>query len=144
MNPIRILPATDRERAIASLVRLLTDYCPGKPVEVSIRPFKRKRTNRQNAALFGVAYPAVREQTGEDVNRLHWYACGQFFGWKQVETFGKVSQEPVRTTTTDENGDRDVVPWDVFSDFYAAFQREMAGMGIDVPDPDPEWRNAAA
>lgn len=143
MNTTRLIPPHDRDKAIASLSTLLHDYLPGKRLVVEVKQWKSERTNQQNRALFGVAYPAVREQTGENVNRLHWYACGQFFGWKEVETFGKVSSEPVRTTTRDENNKRDVVTWDVFSNFYRAFQVEMAGMGIDVPDPDPYQREEA-
>jgi hypothetical protein len=43
---------------------------------------------------------------------------------------------PVRTTTRDENGNRDVLNKQQFSDYVAFIQRFAASKGIFIPDPE--------
>jgi len=132
----RNIPPTDRDHAIASLSRLVADYLPGKPLRVTITQLRSERTHAQNNALFGVAYAALKEQTGNDPDDLHTYFCGEFFGWEEIDVMGKKRVVPRRTTTTDENGRRSVMPKIEFSDFYGFIQRRAAEVGYDVPDPE--------
>jgi hypothetical protein len=62
--------------------------------------------------------------------------CEKFFGTKEI--LG--STKPIRTTTTDESGKRDVIPMDKFQEFYAMAQRIGAELGVYVPDPDRSKR----
>jgi hypothetical protein len=48
-------------------------------------------------------------------------------------------RRPVRTTTTNEAGERDVVDTVTMARMYDFIQRTAAGYGIDVPAPDPMW-----
>jgi hypothetical protein len=48
-------------------------------------------------------------------------------------------RRPVRTTTTNEAGERDVVDTVTMARMYDFIQRTAAGYGIDVPSPDPMW-----
>lgn len=137
---IRELPPAHREQAIASLAALLRHYLPGKPVEVRVRQVRRERSNLQARALWGCAYKALREQTGNDADDLHTYFCGEFFGWREYDLMGQRRKRPVRTTTTDEDGRRDVITTREMADFYEFIQRRSAEVGYDVPDPDPMWR----
>lgn len=140
----RELPPAHREQAIASLAALLRHYLPGKPVEVTIRQRRSKRTDAQNAALFGCAYKVLREETGHDIDELHQLFCGLYWGWVVVDFMGTKRKRPRRTTTTDESGKRDVIGTAEMADFYAFVQMKSAEFGYEVPDPDPFWRQPPA
>lgn len=140
----REIPPQDRDTAIASLAAQLRRYLPGVRLEVRVRRKKRERSDLQNRALWGCAYKALQQQTGNDPDDLHIYFCGEFFGWKVVTVMGQARRVPVRTTTKDEDGHRDVIDKGLMADFYDALQRRAAMVGYDVPDPDPEWFRGAA
>ena len=135
----RYLPATNRDHAIASIAKLLVDVLPGKFLAITIGPKKRARSTLQNKALWGCAYPALRKQMGADVNDLHEFFCGEYFGWVEYEIMGRIKLKPFRTTTRDDQGNHDVISTVEMSDFYAAIQRKAAENGFDAPDPDPNW-----
>ena len=77
----REIPPDERDRAIESLARLIRNYLPGTRLLVTVERKKRERSDLQNRALFGCAYKALRDQTGNDADDLHNYFCGEFFGW---------------------------------------------------------------
>lgn len=99
--------------------------------------FVKQRSDPQNHALFGVAYPALTESTGYTKDELHEAFCKRWFGTVEREIFGQMVSKPFRTTTTDENGKRDVIDAKTFSDFYADVQAVGASVGICVPEPEP-------
>lgn len=143
MNLERHIPAENRRDAVLSLARALMRFLPGKPLTVKAARRVKERTSPQNAALWGVAYPAIRADTGNDLDDIHIAMCGSYFGWVEYEVLGQRKRKPRRTTTTDENGKRDVLSTIHFSDFWDHVQRAAAEYGIDVPDPDPQWREQA-
>lgn len=138
-----ILHAKDANRAnVKANAHAFIDRLPDdKSWELTIEQFKRERSDSQNRGLFGVGYPPLMEFCGyqgdADKRELHREFCGAFFGWVDTPTGGS---RPARTTTTNERGQRDVVPWDVFCEFYAFVQRKGAELGVFIPDPDPLWR----
>lgn len=135
----RVIPSENRDMAIAKLARMLHDFLPGKNLRVRVDIKRRERSDLQNRALWGCAYKALHEQTGNDADDLHTYFCGRFFGWIEKDIFGMRRRVPRRTTTKDEYGKRDVLQTDVMAEFYDFIQRESAMAGFDVPDPDPDW-----
>lgn len=135
----REIPPQDRASAIQSLAKQLARYLPGVRLEVIVRRKKRERSDLQNRALWGCAYKALQEQTGNEAEDLHTYFCGQYFGWVTFQVMGETRKRPLRTTTRDQHGDRDVVDKGVMADFYDSIQRWSAEAGYDVPDPDEEW-----
>ena len=103
---------------------------------VTVSPYVKKRSLDQNAATFGLAYKTIMEATGleGDVERkqLHRDFCGDFFGWVD----GPMGhRKPLRTTTTNEHGERDVIDTITMARMYDFIQRTAAGYGIDVPSP---------
>ena len=104
---------------------------------IEVKAFVKSRTNPQNAALFGVAYPALVEATGYTPDELHDAFCKRFFGTVRELVMGEQVIRPRRTTTTNADGERDVMPAGDFADFYAMVQMVGAEAGVDVPDPDP-------
>jgi len=122
------------------LIGTLTGLSDRFEWEVRIVRATKQRTDDQNHALFGVAYKALRDQTGNDVDDLHTYFLGEYFGWVEHDVMGRSKLKPRRTTTTDEQGKRQVLNTVDFADFYDFIQRRAAEAGYIVPDPDPLWR----
>lgn len=137
-----------RDEAIARLIRYLHTLDAGKQWRVTVKRGGGVRSDAQNNALWGVAYPPIMEFCGlrgeRDREDLHEYWCGEYFGWVEYELLGRRKQRPRRTTTTDESGARSVMTKLDFMDFYAFIQQRAAEQGIFVPDPDPNWRENAA
>lgn len=138
-NGIFIFPRTASNRAIERIAACITAYPSNKKIKVTISEAKQERTDSQNRALWGCVYKAISESTGHDKEDLHEFFCGEYFGWKTVEMFGKLKRRPIRTTTMNESGQREVISKQELSDFYGFIQMRMAEFGIDVPEPDPEW-----
>jgi hypothetical protein len=109
--------------------------------EVEIYRPRKEKTPSQNATLFGVAYPVIMDALGYSGNAekefLHEAFCGDFFGWKLTEIMGKTKRRPVRTTTTNEFGKRDLISTIEMARFYEFVQRQAAEYGVIVPDPAP-------
>jgi hypothetical protein len=127
----------ERDDVLANVHAFVDRLPKAKSWRIEIKEDRKERTDPQNRALFGVAYPAIRKATGHDVDELHRMMCGRFFGWVNVEILGEVSSRPYRTTTTNAEGERDVMPTADFAAFYEMVQRMGAEAGIDVPAPDP-------
>lgn len=107
---------------------------------VTIKQYSKERTDPQNHALFGVAYPALSEPTGYTKDELHEAMCKRFFGTVEREILGVPSSKPYRTTTTGPDGKRDVIGTEEFARFYDMVQQVGAEAGIFVPSPDPLFR----
>ena len=120
-----------------------------KAWRVVITPAKSKRSDDQNRYLNGCIYKILGEATGYERDDISEYCCGLYWGWrdKRVPRTPRnptgIESVPVRTTTTDEQGQRDVLRWDAFADYVAFLQRHFAQLDkpIFLPDPDPHWRD---
>lgn len=134
----------DRELVRANLHAFIDRLPDTKSWQVIIEQYHKPSTAKQRRSLFGVAYKAIMEATGlrgsRDKERLHENMCGEFFGWKDAPMVGRV---PVRTTTTNERGEREKITTLVALEMYAHIQHLAAEYGVDVPDPDPLWREKA-
>lgn len=140
-----VIPTTvNRDKEIERASRLLSGLGAHQPWAIRIAKHVLPRTDLQNSALWGVAYKAIREASGNDPDDMHEYFCGEWFGWVEKEVFGAIKKKPRRTTTHNESGERNVMPVDDFCNFYAFIQQRMAEHGIFVPDPDPRLRVRAA
>lgn len=140
-----LIPKTARELSAARVQRFVMDAYPGSELEVIVRKRKRERSHPQCRYLNGVAYKLLSDATGYERDDISEYLCGHFFGWKDKTLPGKrVVQVPLRTTTTDEDGKREVLSKTDFAEYVAFVQRFGAKHGVLIPDPDPEyWREAA-
>lgn len=103
------------------------------------------RSVQQCRYLNGVAYKRLSDATGYERDDISEFMCGTYFGWKTVKVpktpnnLAGVEDRPVRTTTTDDNGNRSVLTTTEFMDFVAFVQRFAAQKGVFIPDPDPEY-----
>lgn len=141
-----ILPKEDsahRESRVRKLTAFLEQLDLKRVWEVSVQPYRRERTNQQNRYLRGVCATLLSEHTGYEVDEVYEYLLGSYFGWKQVKCPKTpsnpkgIEDRPVRTTTTDENGERDVLKDQDFWAFVEWIQRFGAKVGVLIPDPDP-------
>lgn len=127
-----------------SSITLVTEFMNEIPlngtVDVIFEKIDQKRSLSQNAALFGVAYPAIMKEIGlrgaTEMNELHEYFCGEYFGWHKYNIMGKNKLRPIRTTTKDEKNKKDVINRTDMGNFYSFIQQKCAEVGIIVPDPD--------
>ena len=109
------------------------------PLEVSSKPWKKTRSNEQNALLFGVVYPPIAEAMGYTVEDIHEYMLGRHFGWvdakvpKTPRNPEGLESRPFRTTTRDETGKRNVLSTKDFSKFLDTVERVAAQAGVFVP-----------
>lgn len=132
----KLATAAERDRWIAFV------QAQPLPLEVECKPWKRTRSNEQNALLFGVVYPPIAEAMGYPVdgdNGIHAFMCGTFFGWvdrpvpKTPNNPQGVASFPLRTTTRDPDGKRNVLSAQDFSRFLDHVDRIAASAGVFVP-----------
>ena len=140
------IPGEHRESDVSRLCELLLICFPGKPIKVEVEEDKPKRSQEQLGAMFGLAYKTIMQETGlqgdQDKKKLHRDFCGEYFGWRVRDVMGRKWKEPVRTTTTDENGRRVAFTKTEQAEFYSFVERISAECGIQIPAPDPRWRLA--
>jgi hypothetical protein len=135
-----VLPRVEQARNLARVVAFLSALPTKKAWRVRIDELKGDRTEHQNNALFGVAYPPLTAATGYRAEELHELMCCKFFGVKVIQ-IGELSVEkPLRTTTTDEHGKRDVIDWERFGEFFAMVQQVGSEVGVWIPDPNRNLR----
>jgi len=95
---------------------------------VEIALYRKRRSDQQNRYLWGVAYKALKDATGQPADDWHEYFLGEHFGWETVELFGKKKIRPIQRSsklTTME-----------FMDFVDFIQSRAAEYGIYIPDPN--------
>lgn len=138
MKPITLGPKPEqRESQLAAVCRFIMSAHLGKPINIKITIARPERTGRQLGYLFGVAYRILVEEKGYTDEGWHEYFCIKFFGGKEVgKPGGRVEAAPIRTTTKDADGNRDVIDRKTFWDFVEMIQREAAEGGVYIPDPE--------
>lgn len=139
-----IIPKGRPPRSVELAQLAIANLNPDEAWKITAEPVKSTRSTSQNAYLWAVPYKLISEATGYEVEEVHEYFLGRFFGWKDKKVPKTprnpkgVESVPVRTTTTDEHGKRSVLSYDAFSEYVAYIQRFAAvKLSIVVPDPDP-------
>lgn len=128
---LAVLPATGREDAIRQLAAELLAALPGKALKVEYGEAKAKRSNDQNAYLWGVVYPTILQSgrlDGWNADDLHEYFLGEVYGWETVEGFGRKRLRPLRRSSRMNKVE--------FANYVAEIQRRMAELGVYIPDPN--------
>ena len=122
-------PPDQIANAIANMVSRLD---PAQSWQISIEAFKPKRSDQQNAFLWGVVYPSILEGGGESLRGwtttdLHEYFLIEAFGSEVIEGFGRKRHKPLRRSSK--------LTKQEFSDYLAIIEAKCAELGIHIPDP---------
>lgn len=129
------LPRVKREYLVDKLREFVLTALPGKELRVEVCEYRKRRSDVQNAALWGLAYKILSEATGNDPEDLHTFFLGEHFGWETIDVMGQKRRVPIKRSsklTTVE-----------FAEFFDFIQRRSAEtVGIYIPDPDPFWRES--
>lgn len=112
-----------------------------KAVVVEVKRYQKRRSREAENYLWGVVYPLMSSASGYEKDELHQAMCAKFWGENVSKVMGLTISRPRRTTTTNEDGEKDVLSpadyWD-FTDFVI---REAAmWFDVVVPEPNPEMR----
>lgn len=129
------IPPENRGPAIERLAGFLAAALPGKALNVTWGERKRTRSHEQNAYLFGVCYATIRNETGNDVDDLHTFMLGEYFGWREIDVMGSRRKVPARSTTRDESGKTSRLSVGEFADFVTFIHARAAEHGIYIPEP---------
>lgn len=107
------------------------------PLQVECKRWHKTRSNKQNAMLWAM-YAPIAEFLGYDADDIHEWMCGRFWGWKDVKVPKTprnpdgLASVPIRSTTRDENGKRNVVDAATFSRFVDMIERVAVNAGVYV------------
>lgn len=143
-----ILPAKGRDPMLSRITAFLRSL-PERSYRLELREHRSTRSIQQCRYLNAVAYKLLSNATGYERDDISEFLCGTYFGWREKKVPRKpgitdgIASVPVRTTTMNEDGQRDVLSWADFWDYVAFVQRFGAEHGVHIPDPDPNWRDAA-
>lgn len=115
------------------LLAFLTLLDKTKAWRIEVSEQKSKRSNSQNAYLWGVVYPTILESGGETLagwgaDDIHEYLLGEHFGWELLEGFGRKRMRPIRRSSK--------LSISEFMAYLEFIQRKMAEIGIVIPDPN--------
>ena len=108
------------------------------PLDVECKPYRKSRSNDQNALLWAM-YGPIADAMGFDRDDLHEWFCGKMWGWKDVKVPRSprnpegLASVPIRTTTRDADGKRNVVDAKTFAEFVDMVDRIAAQAGVFVP-----------
>lgn len=94
-----ILEALEKDRRRAYLQTL-----KGKPVDVVVKVHRNRRSDKQNAWLWGVAYPVIAEALGYDNDEhemLHYGLWDLCFGTKLDQRLGREVSNVPRSSLSD-------------------------------------------
>lgn len=127
-----IVPAGERRDGVIDSLSVLLRSLDGK-LQVTIKRWKPKRSNQQNAYLWGAVYPTILHEAGLanqgwDADDLHEFFLIDAFGSEVIEGFGRKRQKPLRRSSGLSTTE--------FMDYIDHIQRFMAEKGVDIPSPN--------
>lgn len=127
------MPAAEREPCIVRLNTCLRRLEDADSWRIEVTEYKDTRSLEQNAYLFGVVYSTILQHSdlqGWDLDDLHTFMKGEFFGWETITAFGRKRMKPIKRSSR--------LTVQQFSDYLEFVIRKAAEMGIVVPDPTPK------
>lgn len=142
-----LLPMLNRESVISRIAACLASLKPKKAYRITIKEEADDRTTQQCRYLNGVPYKLLGDHFGYERDDISTQMCGLYFGWRNKKipprphNRGGIEDVPKRTTTTDENGERDVLNTKDFWEYVEFLQRFGTDYGVLIPDPDPSYKH---
>ena len=137
MQTFRLPKGQLRGTILANAVAFISALPDSKVWRIEIKQDVNSRSVQQCRYLNGVAFKLLSEATGYERDDIAEYLNGTYFGWREKVLPGKrVTQVPIRTTTTDESGKRSVLDKLAFADYVEFVQRFAAKHGVFIPDAE--------
>lgn len=113
---------------MAASVRALMDRhlstLSGKPVEITVRQFRQKRSSQANRYYFGVVIPLLSEATGYERDEMHELLAMRFLRIEDDPVTGSPRRRRTPDTDTKE-----------FAEYVDRCIRFAAELGVYVPAP---------
>ncbi len=131
MSQTFTVPAEGRQAMAQRIAAFVQSALPGKALRVTVEVARKKRSDDQNRALWGVAYKALSDATGHDPADLHEFFLGECFGWEVIEVMGQRKRRPAKRSSKLTTAE--------FAEFYDFIQRRAAEAGFWVPSPGEEY-----
>ena len=124
-----------RERVLERLTGFLRTLPTSKAWRVEVVEYRRRRSQEQNAYLWGVCYATILREGGEALggwtaDDLHEYFLGEWSGWEVLEGFGKKRQKPKRRSSKLSTTE--------FAEYVDFIHRQAAELGIYIPSPNED------
>jgi hypothetical protein len=107
-------------------------YFEGCPVWVTIEKARNKRSNPQNAYLWGVCYKLISDFTGYEIDEVH-EICKAKFLPSERELVNKDTGEIEKVTIGASTRKLTTVE---FCEYIEKIQRFFAQLGCQIPDPN--------
>jgi len=128
-----IAKGTPPEQIANAISNMVSRLDPAQSWQVTIEAFKPKRSDQQNAFLWGVVYPSILEGGGETLRGwtttdLHEYFLIEAFGSEVIEGFGRKRHKPLRRSSK--------LTKQEFSDYLSLIEAKCAELGIHIPEPN--------
>jgi hypothetical protein len=139
---VYILPKFAPRCPLADRVADLINNLPAdKAWRVVVKETRPHRSDAQNNYLHGVCYQTISDAIGYEKHEVEEFLLGTYFGWKETRVPKKpsnpegIDSKPIRRTTTNEHGERDVLSKTAFAEYVAFIQRFAASKGVIIEDP---------
>lgn len=122
-----------RDEMITRIVRFLELLPMDRAWDVTVKQFRKKRSDDQNAALWGIPYKILSEHTGYEKGEIHEELLMRWSGHQTKTIFGRKKVVPLKRSSKLNTLE--------FCDYYAFIQRFAATeFGLYIPDPDPSLK----
>lgn len=115
-----------------AMLDFMAQLDPRERYEVTIAKYEKPRSLGHNNYYFGFVCTPLAQFCGETPERTHEHLCGEYWGWVEKEFRGHKYRKPRRTTTTNENGERDVLKGEPFQAFVHFAESVCAEMGVPI------------
>lgn len=120
--------------ATHSLLKFIEEH-QDKKLIFEVRPYKKPRSLGLNAYHWAAVITPLAAFCGESPERIHEVLCGEYFGWETKCLKGGFQiRKPRRTTTTNEEGKRDVLNWEQMTNFVYFCKAKAADIGCPLSD----------
>ncbi len=104
------------------------------PLDVTVAPYRKERSTPANNRLW-LLHGKAAEVAGDSPQGMHDDCCCDYFGYTEVKMpSGYMKRKPKRTTTKNEQGERDVLKGDPFNKFMTWVEQryiDMLGIWLD-------------
>jgi hypothetical protein len=107
---------------------LIDELSHEKAWELTVKPYRKKRSNAQNRWYWGVAIKEIADHTGHEANDLHDWLLGHKFGWETYEVMGSTKKRPSRRSS-----DMTTAEFAAWGDWVISWAASELGLLINAP-----------